>query len=165
MRHNPKILIALAIVGLAACASEENTNTAESALPDEVTNAPEAAPEPVADAETSTWAVGGTIPHDRPGVPDIQILEVRENGTGPVCGNGKSATLAYKAMTADGTVLDPGTRPYTFTVGTGNAIDGWHVMVAQMRVGDDFTILLPQQLAYGPQRGDLKFDMKLLSFE
>jgi FKBP-type peptidyl-prolyl cis-trans isomerase len=34
-----------------------------------------------------------------------------------------------------------------------------------MRVGDSFTIALPQALAYGPSKGDLKFDMELLSFK
>ena len=39
------------------------------------------------------------------------------------------------------------------------------MIVAKMRVGDSFTLALPQQLAYGPSRGDLKFDMELLSFK
>ncbi len=82
-----------------------------------------------------------------------------------MCGSGKSATLAYKAMLADGTVIDPGTRPFTFKVGAGQAIKGWDVIVAKMRVGDSFTVTLPQQLAYGASKGDLKFDMELLSFK
>lgn len=128
---------------------------------------PDHADEPVtpkAEAETSAWEAGGTIPHSIDGVKPIEILEVRANGSGPVCGTNKKATLAYKAMKANGEVLDPGTRPFSFTVGPGNAIKGWHTVVAQMRVGDDFTILLPEALAYAG-RGDLKFDMRLLSFE
>ena len=111
------------------------------------------------------WSDGDTIPSGKEGVPDIQILEVHENGQGTVCGTGKTATLAYKAMLANGDVLDPGTRPFTFNVGAGGAIKGWDVIVARMRVGDSFTVTLPQQLAYGPAKGDLKFDMELLSFE
>ena len=49
--------------------------------------------------------------------------------------------------------------------GAGQAIKGWDVVVARMRIGDSFTITLPQQLAYGPSKGDLKFDMELLSVE
>ncbi|MBL4771249.1 MAG: FKBP-type peptidyl-prolyl cis-trans isomerase [Planctomycetes bacterium] len=73
------------------------------------------------------------------------------------------ATLKYKAMLANGTVIDPGTRPFSFKVGAGRAIKGWDVVVAKMRVGDSFTIILPMKLAYGPSKGDLKFDMELLS--
>jgi hypothetical protein len=111
------------------------------------------------------WTAGDKIPSGKAGVPDIQILTVHANGEGDVCGSGKSATLKYKAMKADGSVLDPGTRPFTFKVGARQAIVGWDIVVAKMRVGDNFTILLPQALAYGPSKGDLKFDMELLSFK
>ena len=87
------------------------------------------------------------------------------NGSGGVCGRGKTATVAYKAMLADGTVLDPGTRPFTFKVGAGRVIAGWDIVVAKMKLGDSFTVLLPGELAYGPSKGDLKFDMELLSFK
>lgn len=114
-------------------------------------------------AETSTWKDGDTIPSGMAGVPDIKILKVHKNGSGAPCGAGRTATLAYKAMLANGKVLDPGTRPFSFKVGAGGAIKGWDVVVAKMRVGDSFTIMLPQQLAYGPSKGDLKFDMELLT--
>lgn len=140
-----------------ADAPTEETPTEET--PAEETPADDA---PVAAAG---WSDGDTIPSGRDGVPDIQILKVHKNGSGPKCGTGKRATLAYKAMLADGTVLDPGTRPFSFNVGKREAIVGWDIVVAEMRIGDSFTILLPQQLAYGPGRGDLKFDMELLTVE
>jgi FKBP-type peptidyl-prolyl cis-trans isomerase len=122
-------------------------------------NASEKAPE----AAEGDWSDGDTIPSGKAGVPDIKILQVHANGAGDVCGSGKTATLAYKAMKADGTVIDPGNRPFTFRVGAGQAIEGWDVIVARMRVGDNFTVWLPQDLAYGAKRGDLKFDMELQS--
>lgn len=109
------------------------------------------------------WADGDTIPSGKDGVPAIQILKVHNNGAGDPCGLGKSATLKYKAMLANGKVIDPGRQPFTFKVGSGRAIKGWDVVVSKMRVGDSFTILLPQDLAYGARKGDLKFDMELLS--
>ena len=144
--------------------SSENAETTPSTTPDaDPGTAGEATNEtPKAEGD---WSDGDTIPSGRPGVPDIQILKVHQNGHGPVCGSGKSAKLAYKAMLADGTVIDHGSRPYTFKVGAGEAIKGWDVIVAKMRVGDSFTVTLPQQLAYGPSKGDLKFDMELLSFQ
>lgn len=116
-----------------------------------------------AQASTENWSDGDTIPSGMPGVPDIKILTVHKNGSGAACGVGKTASLKYKAMKADGTVLDPGTRPFSFQVGSGQAIKGWDVIVQKMRVGDSFTLTVPQQLAYGPAKGDLKFDMELLS--
>lgn len=113
--------------------------------------------------ESKDWAVGDTIPFGMADLPSIQILEVHANGSGEVCGTGRSASLKYKAMLADGSVIDPGRRPYTFQVGPGNAIMGWHLIVSKMRVGDSITVLIPERLAYGPSKGDLKFDMELLS--
>ena len=137
---------------------ESAPEPASTGMPAEVTEQPAEA----ADVGAN-WSAGDTIPSGKSSVPAIQILEVHKNGSGAACGTGKTATLAYKAMKADGSVLDPGSRPFSFEVGSGRAIEGWDVVVAKMRVGDSFTILLPQQLAYGPAQGDLKFDMELLS--
>lgn len=134
------------------------TESSPAAPPTGAVAAPPAEPQGGADA----WSVGDTIPSGQSGVPDIEILEVRGNGTGPACGMGKTATLAYKAMKANGEVLDPGSRPFTFKVGSGMAIVGWDKVVSRMRVGDSFVILMPEALAYRG-RGDLKFEMELLS--
>lgn len=162
--------LALALTGLLGCAGEPAA-TAGSDSSSEM--APEVGSEVDSSDEEETeaaqpktgWSAGDTIPSGKASVEDIQILEVHKNGSGAVCGSGKKATLQYKAMLADGTVIDPGTRPFTFRVGAREAIEGWDVVVAKMRVGDSFTILLPQELAYGPSKGDLKFDMELLSFK
>lgn len=147
------ILGLVALSGLTACAGQE---VAEAEAP-----VAEAATEQVADQ--STWAVGGTIASGLDGVADLEILKVHSNGAGEVCGVGRTATLKYKAMLANGKVLDPGNRPFSFEVGSGRAIKGWDVIVSKMRVGDSFTITLPKELAYGPSKGDLMFDMELLS--
>jgi FKBP-type peptidyl-prolyl cis-trans isomerase len=153
------------IFGLVSCSNTvETTDTVDPTTTVETTDMENATPHAgTTETEISTWKDGDTIPCTKD-APDIKILKVHMNGNGPVCGNGKRATLKYVAMLANGTVIDPGRRPYTFTVGRSEAIAGWDVVVAQMRVGDSFTITLPQQLAYGPSKGDLKFDMELLSF-
>lgn len=125
--------------------------------------APDGAKAAPAIVQAGGWVKGDTIPSGKAGVPDIQILEVHKNGTGDPCGLGKTATLKYVAMLANGTVIDPGTRPFSFKVGAGRAIKGWDVVVSKMRVGDSFTIMLPMDLAYGKSKGDLKFDMELLA--
>ncbi len=153
----PRRLLGLALMAaLAACSSDP----APTAPSDE----PSAAQKQGPIKDQGPWEVGDQIASGLANGPNIEILEVRANGEGDVCGVGKSATLKYVAMKADGTVMDPGDRPFTFRVGSGEAIKGWDVIVAKMRVGDNFTLTLPQDLAYGPSRGDLKFDMELLSF-
>ena len=152
------LILSAALLAAAAASCAQQPSPRTDASPAET--AP-AEPAPTAPA-TDGWAVGDTIPSGIPGVPDVQILEVRGNGSGPACGTGKTATLAYKAMKASGEVLDPGSRPFTFRVGSGQAIVGWDKVVSRMRVGDSFVILMPEALAY-PGRGDLKFEMELLS--
>lgn len=169
MQNIMRCVVTVAIAGLVGCrgsVSEVGSQKPAADPSSKVAETPDpgtGAPKPV--AGQSGWAAGDKIPSGKAGVPDIQILTVHANGEGDVCGSGKSATLKYKAMKADGSVLDPGTRPFTFKVGARQAIVGWDIVVAKMKVGDNFTILLPQALAYGPSQGDLKFDMELLSFK
>lgn len=146
-----RLFLALALgASLAACSAD--TPAAEAAA---VASVPT--------KDQGPWEAGDFIAPGRAGVPNIEILEVRANGEGEVAGLGKTATLKYKAMKADGSVVDPGQAPFTFKVGAGKAIKGWDVIVAKMRVGDSFTILLPKALAYQDRFGDMKFDMELLS--
>lgn len=166
MRNMIRIAVSVVLVGLVGCSGDTKVDQGDmsSGAENKATKGAEnkATKE---GAETGGWKDGGTIPSGKPGVPDIKILKVHKNGSGEACGLGKTATLAYKAMLANGDVLDPGTRPFTFEVGLGRAIKGWDIVVSKMKVGDSFTILLPQALAYGPSKGDLKFDMELLSFK
>ncbi len=179
MRQFMTLGFALLLTGSIGCSGGADLATAGqsgSSDPDSTGSQPAATLSPTSDQESTSkesdkmpdesagWSAGDTIPSGMADVPDIQILTVHKNGSGDECGKGKTATLKYKAMLADGTVIDPGTRPFSFKVGAGKAIKGWDVVVAKMRVGDSFTIILPQQLAYGPSKGDLKFDMELLSF-
>ena len=160
MQNLPTLGFALALSGLLGCTGEP-VSTADSGMAPEIGSSSEDA-SPAPKPQTG-WSAGDTIPSGMEDVPDIQILAVHKNGSGEVCGTGRKATLKYVAMLADGSVLDPGTRPFSFKVGVNEAIKGWDVVVAKMRVGDSFTITIPQQLAYGAERGDLKFDMELLS--
>ncbi len=153
----------LVLAGLLACS--ETTHEASQSRATKSTK-PESRKSTMEMSEEKTdngWAEGDTIDSGNASIPAIRILKVHNNGEGPVCGTGKMAKLKYKAMLANGSVLDPGTRPFEFRVGGGQAIKGWDIVVAKMRVGDSFTILLPQDLAYGPSKGDLMFDMQLLS--
>jgi FKBP-type peptidyl-prolyl cis-trans isomerase FkpA len=67
-----------------------------------------------------------------------------------------------------------GGAPFSFVVGTGNVIQGWHRGVPGMRVGGLRRLVLPPDLAYGAQgSGDgqipgnatLVFDIELVAVQ
>lgn len=124
--NTTKLGLSIALTALVGCRGESSESAPSTTAPESMQGAGD-----VAEAEGG-WSAGDTIPSGKDGVADVQILEVHENGQGEACGSGKTATLAYKAMLADGTVIDPGTRPFTFKVGSGQAIVGWDVVVARM---------------------------------
>lgn len=158
-------LLAVGALGSCNVKEPERTPPEQGTSPPTAEQAPQDTP-PVEKPGEKQWAEGDTIASGQNEVPDIRILTVHANGSGPACGKGKSATLRYKAMQANGKVLDPGDDPYTFTVGQPGSIEGWSVVVAEMRIGDSLTLIIPEALAYpGRGLGDLKFDMELLSFE
>ena len=145
MRGPVTLVLLLAL--LSSCSGTDDTATEGSTPPE--------APEPAAEepqAQTSRWSAGDTIPSGRQGVPDVQILAVHANGSGEECGEGRTATLKYKAMLANGTVLDPGSRPFSFRVGSGKAIEGWDVVVARMRVGTASRSCSPSSWRTGRRR-------------
>lgn len=70
---------------------------------------------------------------------------------------GKRATLNYYGCllsgTADGTQFDSSyarAEPLSFVVGDRAIIAGWNEIVALMRKGDRWRVLIPSYLAYGP---------------
>lgn len=65
--------------------------------------------------------------------------------------------------------LDAG-KPFSFSLGAGQVIEGWEKGVKGMKVGGERTLIVPPQMAYGqsgvpgaiPPNAVLKFDIKLL---
>lgn len=88
-------------------------------------------------------------------------------GTGAEAVAGKSLTVKYLGTFTDGKKFDGGT--YTFTLGTGNVIQGWHIGIAGMRVGGKRKLIIPPEFAYGknvygpiPGNSTLVFEVELL---
>lgn len=63
--------------------------------------------------------------------------------------------------------------PFNFRIGEGVVIPGWDIGVADMKLGEKRTLIIPYWLAYGdkgirgriPARATLVFDIELLKFE
>ena len=63
-------------------------------------------------------------------------------------------------------------KPFTFTLGRGEAIKGMDIGVAGLAVGGERRIIVPAHLAYGgkslpgiPANSELTFDLKLLEIK
>lgn len=78
-------------------------------------------------------------------------------GTGAQPTAGRTVTVNYRGYlmngTANGTKFDSSydrARPYSFVLGTGPVIKGWHEGVALMKKGETARFIIPSYLAYGP---------------
>ena len=123
MRTFTVLLIAIAAAFTAACSSDDS---------------------PTAPTDPS---VGLNVPF---GVTDLTV------GSGAEALNGRTVTLNYTlwlyhptASENKGRQVQTGT--YSFVLGTGNAIQGWHQGIPGMRVGGRRRIVIPPSLAYGSQ--------------
>jgi FKBP-type peptidyl-prolyl cis-trans isomerase FkpA len=76
-------------------------------------------------------------------------------GKGALPKPGQSVTVNYTGMLLNGTVFDsstkPGRQPFTFVLGQGQVIKGWDEGIALMPVGSKGRLIIPSDLAYGPQ--------------
>ncbi|MFQ5490313.1 MAG: FKBP-type peptidyl-prolyl cis-trans isomerase [Phycisphaerae bacterium] len=105
----------------------------------------------------------------------LTLIEIEE-GTGGIAANGDVVEAHYDGwLESDGTKfdssIDRGT-PFTFTLGTGQVIDGWDEGFLDMKVGGRRRLIIPPTLAYGdqgqpaggiPPGATLIFDVELLS--
>lgn len=95
-------------------------------------------------------------------------------GSGPTPTTGKVLTVNYIGRLTDGTVFDSSFsrgRPFEFTLGVGQVIQGWDEGLASMRAGGWRRLVIPPELGYGsagqgniPPNATLIFDVELISF-
>jgi peptidylprolyl isomerase len=100
--------------------------------------------------------------------------ETLKEGTGKVAQMGQNVTVHYVGTLPDGKEFDSSRRsgkPFTFKLGSGDVIKGWDLGVAGMKVGEQRRLMIPADLAYGPEgrppvippNSPLNFDIELLS--
>ena len=153
-------ILAVALVFVAACGNDEDEETVPAVTPASTT-APEAGGPPPVSAQPTVTASG------------LQITEV-EVGTGEEAQTGQTVSVHYTGWLADGTKFDSSLdrgQPLTFVLGAGQMIPGFDEGVAGMKVGGMRRLILPPDLAYGPQgrppvippNAELTFDVQLVS--
>ena len=99
-------------------------------------------------------------------------------GTGAEALNGRTVTLNYTLWLFNPTAAENKGRQvqtgsYSFVLGTGNAIQGWHQGIPGMRVGGRRRIVIPPALAYGangsppdiPGNATILFEVELLNVQ
>lgn len=93
---------------------------------------------------------------------------IHEKGDGPKLEHGKMlSAMYYGVLKSDGSMFDNSFsrgQGYSFALGTGSVIQGWHEGFANLSKGDKATLFIPYELAYGengrpgiPAKSDLVF--------
>lgn len=71
--------------------------------------------------------------------------------------SGRTVRVHYTGTLADGTIFDSsnGAEPLEFKLGSGHVIPGFDEAVTGMTVGEEKTVTIPAEEAYGEHRADL----------
>ncbi|MFA6125964.1 MAG: FKBP-type peptidyl-prolyl cis-trans isomerase [Bacteroidales bacterium] len=77
----------------------------------------------------------------------LYYIETR-TGTGATPAYGAKVRVKYTGTFTDGTVFDSGT--YDFLLGLGRVIKGWDEGISYMKEGGKAILIVPSDLAYGP---------------
>jgi FKBP-type peptidyl-prolyl cis-trans isomerase FkpA len=90
-------------------------------------------------------------------------------GEGESATSGRDVTVHYAGWLANGTQFDSSREkqdPFEFTLGKKEVMDGWEEGLRGMRVGGTRRLVIPPQLAYGPEgAGDTIPPNETLTFE
>ncbi|MCW3061025.1 MAG: peptidylprolyl isomerase FKBP-type [Capsulimonas sp.] len=96
-------------------------------------------------------------------------------GTGPAAKAGDNILVHYTGTLTNGTKFDSSVdrgEPFPFQLGVGQVIPGWDEGVAGMKVGGKRKLVIPGDLAYGPNgqgeippNATLNFDVQLIAIK
>ena len=103
--------------------------------------------------------------------PDL-VLTTKVEGEGEGITKGQTGKFHYTGVLLDGTQFDSSLtrgQPFEVTIGTSRVIQGWHLGLVGMKVGERRSMRIPPDLAYGdrpsgkiPANSTLVFDVELV---
>ena len=171
---NLRLLAAALALSFMACSGKTDESTAPSdtaATPQEETSAV-SAPAAEQGAGPDTFA----MPTNLQTTPSGLQYAIDQPGTGPKPQARQTVTVHYTGWLTDGTKFDSSRdrgEPFQFVIGQGSVIQGWDEGVADMKVGEKRTLVIPPALGYGeqgaggaiPPNATLVFKVELLGVE
>jgi len=96
-------------------------------------------------------------PDAQPIASGLYYIDTKE-GKGSTPQKGEKVKVHYKGMFLDGTVFDSSLdgEPIEFALGEGRVIKGWDEGIGMMRKGGKAVLVIPSDIAYGPNgRGSI----------
>lgn len=100
---------------------------------------------------------------------------ITKNGKGERPTRGSRVKVHYIGKLLNGQLFDSSInqKPFKFTLGIGEVIEGWDEGISLLKIGDTATFIIPPHLAYGDENVDaligpnttLVFDIELISFK
>lgn len=157
---NLRLLAAVLALSFMACSGKTDESTAPSET---------AATEQGAGADTFA------MPANLQTTPSGLQYAIDQPGTGPRPQARQTVTVHYTGWLTDGTKFDSSRdrgEPFPFAIGQGEVIQGWDEGVADMKVGEKRTLVIPPALGYGeqgsgaiPPNATLVFKVELLGVE
>jgi peptidylprolyl isomerase len=157
---NLRLLAAALVLSFMACSGKTDESTAPS----------DTAAEQGAGSDTFA------MPPNLQTTPSGLQYAIDQPGTGPKPQAGQTVTVHYTGWLTDGTKFDSSRdhgEPLQFAIGKGKVIQGWDEGVADMKVGEKRTLVIPPALGYGeqgagsavPPNATLVFKVELLGAE
>ncbi|MET0419528.1 MAG: FKBP-type peptidyl-prolyl cis-trans isomerase [Actinoplanes sp.] len=165
------VLVAV-FFGVRAADSGDDKAPAAQAAPTQPAEQPTAAqpePAPAQPGPVDTPAALAKEPEVKAGTGALKKLKVVAlvPGTGPAVQKGQTITANYKLVSyKTGELIDSSWQagqPFSTAIGTGSVIQGWDQGIPGQKVGSRIQLDVPADLAYGPQRGDLRFVVDILA--
>ncbi|MEO7716165.1 MAG: FKBP-type peptidyl-prolyl cis-trans isomerase [Capsulimonas sp.] len=181
MKNFLPLLSAAAAIGLlAGCGSKDETTprpeqpavTIEAPPPTSTTViAPQATPGKTPVGPPAIVRKPGAVITTKSGLKYQDVVV----GTGPAAKAGDNILVHYTGTLTNGTKFDSSVdrgEPFPFQLGVGQVIPGWDEGVAGMKVGGKRKLVIPGDLAYGPNgqgeippNATLNFDVQLIAIK
>jgi peptidylprolyl isomerase len=154
----PALIIALCAalaIAVAGCGgSDSSTDSSSSTEASASTESSDTTTEKSSESKTTKEKTKPTVTVPKGISPNNFATKELEEGTGATAKSGDEVTVQYVGVGYDSEEeFDSswGKEPFTFPLGAGEVIKGWDQGVEGMKVGGRRELLIPGNLAYGPE--------------